>query len=289
MRTLALLIASLISGALLPAADAKEVPQNLRDFYNAVRKKGSCSNQLATGFYATDTGPNTFSYCSDHLSTQNVIYIQGKKGALADMDIDCDGAQGGPADDGRCSIGRSPDYQGTTAFQDVVASYAAGIKDLNSYVHPYVVFGNTGSRKGWRTFDPTRYGVRPLSVMAVVCDGGDKLFYGVWGDTNGDDGDFPMVGEVSLALATACNGDGMTGDNGYSRTDVLYLAFVGDEAVPGAKGANWTAVGFDDFERSIEGLGDKLVEGIVSAAARADAVRWGLVWLAALLAGFWAL
>lgn len=75
-----------------------------------------------------------------------MVYIQGGKGHLADMDIDCDGAQGGPADDGRCSYGRSPDLQNTNAFQDVVAGYDAGISDLNTYVHPYVVFGNDAPR-----------------------------------------------------------------------------------------------------------------------------------------------
>jgi hypothetical protein len=30
--------------------------------------------------------------------------------------------------------------------------------------------------------------------------------YGIWGDTNGDDGDEAMVGEASISLATACFG-----------------------------------------------------------------------------------
>ena len=71
-----------------------------------------------------------------------------------------------------------------TAFQDTVAGYKAGITDLNTYVHPYVVFGNDAPRsqkrlwtgkkiwrsekEGWKTFDPTKYGVNPLSVMAPI-------------------------------------------------------------------------------------------------------------------------
>ena len=86
------------------------------------------------------------------------------------MDIDCDGEQGGPSDDGRC--GSSGDTQDITAFQDTVASYGKGINDLNANADPYVVFGNDGG-SGWDTFDPQQYGVEPLSVMAVVC--GDKL------------------------------------------------------------------------------------------------------------------
>ncbi len=200
------------------------------------------------------------------------------------MDVDCDGAQGGPADDGKCSTGRSPDYQDMTAFQDAVQGYNAGIKDLNAYVHPYVVFGNTGGKRGWKTFDPTKYGVQPLSVVAVVCN--DRLVYGVWGDTNGDDGDHPLIGETSLALATACNGDGMSGDNGYGGTDVLYLAFTGDEAVPGAKGADWNASDYGQFERSIEGLGDKLVER-VGSGANGVLVGWGVVYGLAGLVMLW--
>ena len=194
------------------------------------------------------------------------------------MDVDCDGAQrlDTAANDGRCNAAMSPDVQGITAFQDTVASYNAGILDLDPYVHPYVVFGNIDSgsnatnlteydakKQGWRTFDPTAYGVQPLSVMAVVCN--DQLLYGIWGDTNGDDGDHPMVGEASISLATACEGMGMNGENGYSDTDILYVAFKGEEAVPGPEGADWGAEDFATFERSIEGLGDRLVERIGEA------------------------
>ena len=70
--------------------------------------------------------------------------------------------------------------------------------------------------------------------MAVVC--GDKLIYGVWGDRMATMAIAPWLGEASLALATACNGDSMTGSNCYSQTDILYLAFTGKEAVPGARG-----------------------------------------------------
>lgn len=104
-----------------------------------------------------------------------VIYIQGKNGQLAGMDIDCDGNQKTPAsaNDGRC--GPSDDTQSTTAFEDTIISYNAGIKELNPYVHPYVVFGNDNEdhKSGFVSFNPQDYGVKPLSVMAVVC--GNKL------------------------------------------------------------------------------------------------------------------
>jgi hypothetical protein len=200
------------------------------------------------------------------------------------MDIDCDGAQGGPADDGRC--GNSDDTQDITAFADTVKAYKKGISDLNANVHPYVVFGNSGSKAGYKTFDPQQYGVEPLSVMAVVC--GDQLvcsppcplpqiwhehadsdnakIYGVWGDENGDDGAHPMVGEASISLATACYGTSMTGDNGHDPDDVLYIAFPGSDAVPGANGADWAAANYAAFESSITALGDTLIARIGSTS-----------------------
>lgn len=101
-----------------------------------------------------------------------MIYIKGSSADFANTDIDCDGVQNGPpVDDTRC--GSSDDTQAITSFQDIVAGYKKGIEDLNAKIHPYVVFGNSGEKPGWKTFDPTKHGVQPLSVMAVVC--GDKL------------------------------------------------------------------------------------------------------------------
>lgn len=57
-KTLGLLLLALCGAA----AHAREVPQNLRDFYKAVVEKGSCANELATGFWATETGPNSMSF-----------------------------------------------------------------------------------------------------------------------------------------------------------------------------------------------------------------------------------
>lgn len=84
------------------------------------------------------------------------------------MDVDCDGLQGGVGDDGRC--GSSTDTQNQTTFRDTLVSYGQSVTELNANVHPYAVFGNQGSRKGYANFDPTKYGVQPLSVMAVVCN-----------------------------------------------------------------------------------------------------------------------
>lgn len=87
------------------------------------------------------------------------------------MDVDCDGAQGGPQDDGRC--GESHTTIPTTAIKDIIQSYNVGISDLNPFEHGFVVFGNSGTKPGWKTFDPRTAGVSKASIMAVVC--GDKM------------------------------------------------------------------------------------------------------------------
>ncbi|KAI0550965.1 fungal chitosanase [Xylaria curta] len=81
------------------------------------------------------------------------------------------------------------------------------------------------------------------------------MFYGVWGDQNGNtSGGKASVGEASLSLATACSGQSMGANNGHDENDVLHIAFVGKDAVAGKK-ANWAAKNFDEFESSIKNLG----------------------------------
>lgn len=73
------------------------------------------------------------------------------------MDVDCDGA-----DDKAGDCSNDPSGYGETAFKDTVKGY--GISDLNANIHPYVVFNEKPF------FDPGKYGMKPLSVMAVVCN-----------------------------------------------------------------------------------------------------------------------
>ncbi|CAM1510864.1 Fc.00g083770.m01.CDS01 [Cosmosporella sp. VM-42] len=249
---------TILAASALGLASARDVPTNVKNFYSSVKAQGKCNSALATGFHSTDGDSGSSVYCGDHLADYNVIYLQGKNGEFVNMDIDCDGIQKGPADDGRC--GSSGDTQSITSFQDIVQGYGTGQKDLDANAHPYVVFGNDGTKPGWKKFDPQAYGIKPLSVMAVVC--GDKLIYGVWGDTNGDDGSQAMVGEASISLATACYGKSMNGNAGHDQNDVLFIAFPGSDAVPGKSGAKWNAQNYADFEASITGLGDKLITRI---------------------------
>ncbi|KAH8128207.1 hypothetical protein ACSS6W_010988 [Trichoderma asperelloides] len=237
---------------------ARQIPANVQSLYNSIRAQGSCKNILKGGFYSQEGDSKNFSYCGDHLKDYGIMYLQGTNGNLVNMDIDCDGALG--TGDGSCDS--SQDTKDETAFKDTITSYKAGIKDLNAYIHSYVVLGNEGSKSGYVTFEPESVGVDPLSVVAVVC--GNKMFYGVWGDTNGDDGP-PLVGEVSDALGRACYGNAVNGNAAHDANDVLYIAFTGASAVPGAKGADWSASSFDQFEASLGALGDSLVARIGSS------------------------
>lgn len=51
----------LLLSALMGAASvtARDVPANIRNFYDSIKAKGTCSNKLATGFYSKDNGPNS--------------------------------------------------------------------------------------------------------------------------------------------------------------------------------------------------------------------------------------
>ncbi|ODA82632.1 hypothetical protein RJ55_01140 [Drechmeria coniospora] len=260
---LSLLFSAAVLGTL---GSGRKVPSNVQSFYHGIRARQRCNEVLAGGFHAShgDTrGSGTFDYCGDHMDDYGVLYLQGRDGALADMDIDCDGVQNGPADDHRCRS--SADIQAITAFAETVRRYGTGQPDLDPNAHAYVVLGNDGTKPGWKTFDPRNHGIEPLSVVAVVCK--DKLFFAVWGDTNGDDGPQAVVGEASIALATACFGQAMNGNAGHGDADVLYIAFRGHEAVPGADGAKWNAQNFDEFESSIADLGDRLVTRIGDGGA----------------------
>ncbi|KAJ6781651.1 hypothetical protein PWT90_01401 [Aphanocladium album] len=249
--TASILFASLLASPVL----GRQVPQNVRDLYNSIRAQKSCHNELKGGFYSQEGDSKNFGYCGDHLSDYGIMYLQGKNGQLVNMDIDCDGALG----DGDGSCDSSTDTQGQTTFQGDVEGYGKGIKDLNAYIHSFVVLGNDGSKNGYVTFKPEQYGVEPLSLVAVVC--GDKMFYGVWGDTNGDDGP-PLVGEVSDSLGRACYGNAVNGNQAHDDNDILYIAFTGSDAVPGANGAKWNANSFSSFESSLGSLGDRLVQRI---------------------------
>ncbi|GKZ26241.1 hypothetical protein AbraIFM66951_004429 [Aspergillus brasiliensis] len=232
-------ITTTLTTALLSAtlSTAYTLPPNLAALYNKHKREQSkpCSHPLATGFTdglnPTDT---TFTYCSDLSNRSIFLHSPSAGGQYDNMDIDCDGAN---SHGGNCGYDES--IQDQTSFKDIIVSSGYGIPDLDANIHPYVVFGNTD-------YDPQRDGMWPLSVMGV--------FYGIWGDTAGGS----WTGEASIALAKLCfPDDGMSGNNGHVTDDVLYIGFIGKEAVPGNR-ANWKAGSTWEFEESIRGLGEKL-------------------------------
>ncbi|OAA56778.1 endo-chitosanase [Cordyceps fumosorosea ARSEF 2679] len=219
--------------ALGSIASGYQLPAKLKSLYDQ-HKSGSCSKKLSGDF------PAKTSYCGD---IPNVIFLKSP-GGYDNMDIDCDGAN---RSGGACA--NDPSGQGETAFKDTVKTY--GIPDLDANIHPYVVFGNEGGKP---SFNAEAHGIKPLSVMAVVCNG--QVHYGIWGDTNGG----TSTGEASLAMGKLCfPNEHLTGNNGHDPKDVLYIAFTGADTVPGKNGANWKAKNSDEFAKSIKSLGDKLV------------------------------
>ncbi|RCI08858.1 hypothetical protein L249_5000 [Ophiocordyceps polyrhachis-furcata BCC 54312] len=255
----------LLAMLVLPLGWGKRLPPAVKALYQSIRTQERCQNVYATGFHSAEGDGGDFEYCADHLASNNILYIRGTSHALANMDIDCDGDQQATTpDDNPCAS--STDTQSQTSFSDTIKSFDAGISDLNPHVHPYVVFGNDGTRPDWPVYRPQSHHVQPLSVMAVVCN--KKLIYGIWGDINGDDGQQPMIGEASISLATACFGPSMTGNNGHEENDILYLAFPGAEAVVGPDAA-WNASSYRDFARSIEPIGDALVKRRIGDTSKA--------------------
>ena len=179
----------LLFASVAALVSCRDVPDNIKAFKESIIKQGSCKNALAKGFHSADgddgceyfnlplhcllrlTKTTAYVYCGDHLKDYNVVYLQGTEGKLVNMDIDCDGIQGSSADDGRC--GSSGDTQSVTSFQDSLQTYSTKHKDLDANIHPYVVFGNLGTKKNWPTFDAQKHGIKPLSIIAVVC--GEKM------------------------------------------------------------------------------------------------------------------
>ncbi|KAI1127886.1 hypothetical protein F5Y10DRAFT_292573 [Nemania abortiva] len=126
------------------------------------------------------------------------------------MDVDYDGAAGG---NDRCSDDLAG--QSYISFTGNLEQYnIKNVKDPNPVIHHYLVFENSndGGPKGYKTLNPMKYGVQPLSFIAVV----------------------------------TCFGQSFNTNNDHDENDVLYVAFVGKDAVPGAEAAKWAAKSFEE-------------------------------------------
>ncbi|KAJ5657886.1 uncharacterized protein N7484_001535 [Penicillium longicatenatum] len=121
---------------------------------------------------------------------------------VADMDVDCDGI------DYKCK--GNQDGQSETNFGALAA-----------YEVPWIVIPDK--------FGTTYQSVLPgNNVGAVICDG--KMFYGIYGDSDGDDPE--VIGEASWLMARTCfPNDDLNGNAGHGSVDVTYILFTGKDAI----------------------------------------------------------
>ncbi|KAJ7262894.1 fungal chitosanase of glycosyl hydrolase group 75-domain-containing protein [Mycena rebaudengoi] len=126
---------------------------------------------------------------------------------LADMDIDCDGA-----------FSKCP---GHTTSQSLT-SFGA----LDASKVPYFVLPQEFA-------DKQKGALKPNALGAIICNG--KMFYAIFGDTNGATPQ--VIGEGSYVLGQACfPGDGISGNSGHEELDVAYIVF--GKEVPKGVGKN---------------------------------------------------
>ncbi|GAA5973100.1 hypothetical protein JCM11641_006268 [Rhodosporidiobolus odoratus] len=213
-----------------------DVPADLLAFYDKVGTKGSLDcgdgsglDKRSGGYKTNGKGADGTRYCGDKAESPTYVWW------VSNMDVDCDGAPDGTS--GICQGDGS--YFGETAFADESG------KPIDAMKVQYVVIDQDDD------FDPTKFGVQPLSAVAVICGSGGQMTFGVWADTNA----IGSMGEASVTLARVCFGDSINGNSGHDEADVLYIAFPGskDDTVPKGLGSDESAL-FD--------MGNKLVSGL---------------------------
>ncbi|KAJ5087210.1 hypothetical protein N7456_010826 [Penicillium angulare] len=152
---------------------------------------------------------------------------------VADMDVDCDGL------DYKCK--GNPDGLPQTNFGALAA-----------YEVPWIVIPDK--------FGTTYENVLPgNNIGAVICDG--KMFYGIYGDSDGDDPQ--VIGEASWLMARTCfPNDDLNGNSGHGDVDVTYILFTGKDAVlPSSALSNNYVTNFT----TLRSMGDKLINSLVKS------------------------
>ncbi|GAA5904219.1 hypothetical protein JCM8208_006805 [Rhodotorula glutinis] len=201
---------------------------------------GVAVDSRSGGYKTNGSGKDGTRYCADSEDEPSFVWWQ------SNMDIDCDGSDG----KGEICNGDGS-YQSSTTFQDDDG------KHIDAQAIQYVVIDQDDD------FDPVKFGIQPLSVVAVVCGG--KLTFGVWADTNA----LGSMGEASVYLARTCFGTQMTGNYGHGEPDVTYIAFPGskEDTVPSASGKDedgMFAMGSALVEKAFVGSGEGEVTECVS-------------------------
>ncbi|KAE8352696.1 fungal chitosanase of glycosyl hydrolase group 75-domain-containing protein [Aspergillus coremiiformis] len=177
-----------------------------------------------------------FSLGNPETSTIHSDWVSSTQGSalswVADMDVDCDGVNY------KCE--GNGDGQPQT-------NWGA----LSAYAVPYIVIPD-------RFMAANKDLLPGNNVAAVICNG--KMYYGILGDSNGDD---PQItGEASWLMARTCfPKEDLQGNNAHSSKDVTYILFTGKDAVlpDAAISENYIT----DFN-TLRSMGDRLVRALAS-------------------------
>ncbi|GKZ24489.1 hypothetical protein AbraIFM66951_010713 [Aspergillus brasiliensis] len=169
-------------------------------------------------------------------STIHNDWVKFNQGAalswVADMDVDCDGK------DYKCK-GNGDGLPET--------NWGA----LSAYEVPWIVIPDE--------FLTANEDLLPgNNVAAVICNG--KMYYGILGDSNGDDPE--VTGEASWLMARTCfPDDDLNGAEGHAEADVTYIVFTGDDAVLPSSALDKNYI--TNFS-TLRSMGDKLVGALAS-------------------------
>ncbi|TFY70230.1 hypothetical protein EVG20_g2778 [Dentipellis fragilis] len=172
-------------------AAATDVNDNAKTIFAAATASKKAGKDVVATFPAQVGDKNNVAILGDWLKLDGVSAYH----FIADMDVDCDGV------DFQCS--GNPDGQSATSFGALNAA------QVPFYVLPL-------------KFTDAHKDIKPNALGAIICN--DKIFYGIYGDQNGDDPQ--VIGEASIVLAQSCfPNDKLSGDNGHTPLDVLYVVF----------------------------------------------------------------
>ncbi|KAF7593024.1 hypothetical protein BBP40_012111 [Aspergillus hancockii] len=177
-----------------------------------------------------------FSLESPDKSTIHSDWAFFKEGAalswVADMDVDCDGINE------KCEGNGDGQPQTNWGY-------------LAAYTVPYIVIPD-------RFLNSNKDILPGNNIAAVICN--KKMYYGILGDSNGDD---PQItGEASWLMAKTCfPGEDLQGNKAHSTPDVTYIVFTGKGAVLPDNALNEKYI--TDFN-TLRSMGDKLVKALAS-------------------------
>ncbi|KAL4940202.1 hypothetical protein BDV06DRAFT_230498 [Aspergillus oleicola] len=183
------------------------------------------------------SGDGTYLMNSESSSETNIYqdWASFREGAAivwtADMDVDCDGID-----------------SGCRGNEDGLPETNWG--EMAAYEVPWIVIPDD--------YLEANQDVLPgNNIGAVICNG--RMFYGILGDSNGDDPQ--LTGEASWLMARTCfPHEDLNGGEGHMEFDVTYIVFLGQQAVLPDSAINDNYV--TDFG-ALQSIGDRLVNALL--------------------------